>query len=99
MGTVLTAPANLEAACWRAELNDDFALVVCTGGCHALNAAQRRKQPSVASRMRKKAVSLPLPHGRGSVNACKHASTFPNRARQQAGFGLFSMLLDRNRML
>ncbi len=30
----------------------------------------------------KNAVEQPLPRGRGSVNACKHAPTFLSRARQ-----------------
>jgi hypothetical protein len=41
------------------------------------------------NRLLKKGVRSPLPHGRGSVNACKHAVTILSRAREQAVSAVF----------
>ncbi len=41
------------------------------------------------SRLLKKAFGDRLPHGRGSVNTCKHAVAILSRAREQAVYGLF----------
>jgi hypothetical protein len=46
------------------------------------------KAPSF-SRLLKKTFGPPLPHGRGSVNSCKHGIAILSRAREQAGFSVF----------
>jgi hypothetical protein len=43
--------------------------------------------------MLKKATEPALPHGRGSVSACKHVGAIQSRARQQSLLGFFSILL------